>query len=462
MIKILLVEDQPIMMKLFKAQLERHQYVVDQAATFQSAAQKVEQGNYDVILLDLQLPDGNGIHLFDRHPEKLESRTIIITANATLSSAVEAIKKGAFNYLEKPIEEELLTTQVKKVVELNRLERRYQSIKTDVTSNYVFEDIVYGSGQMEEIIRRAKILAKTDNAILIQGETGVGKEVLSCSIHNYSLRKGEVFLPINCAAIPPELFESELFGFSKGAFTGAVNTYSGRFLQADKGTLFLDEIGELPLHIQAKLLRIMDEKVIYPLKSKKALKVNIRLISATNKNLSDEVNLKQFRSDLYYRLKEASLVIPPLRERPEDILELTRHFIRIYNNVYNKNITKVSKKAEKFLLNYSWKGNVRELKNTIKSIIPFKKNGTIDLDDLSHSIIEGKEMAEHRLLTLEEHEKKYILKVLKATNFNISQAANVLGINRPRLYRKIKHYQLFPKSPLNQAQSPIADGIEKR
>jgi transcriptional regulator with PAS, ATPase and Fis domain len=295
---------------------------------------------------------------------------------------------------------------------------------------------------MEDIVSRAKILAKTDNTVLIEGETGVGKEVVSQSIHNYSLRKDETFLPVNCASIPTELFESELFGFEKGAFTGAVKSYSGRFIQANNGTMFLDEIGELPLHIQAKLLRILDEKVIYQLKSKKALKINIRLIAASNKNLSDEVNLKEFRSDLYYRLKESSLVIPPLRERVEDILPLIRHFIRVYNHIYNKNVTKISKEAENYFLNYSWRGNVREVKNTIKSIIPFKKNNTIDLDDLSYSIIEGKEVGKKQLPTLEEHEKQYLFKVLRATGFNITRTAEVLGINRPRLYRKIKYFRL--------------------
>ena len=437
MIRILLVEDQPIMMKLLKAQLERHEFIVDQAATFQAAAQKIQSDNYDVILLDLQLPDGNGIELFDRYPGKMASRTIIITANVTVSSVVEAIKKGAFNYLEKPVDEELLAAQVRKIVELNRMERKYQSIKTEVTSNYLFEDIVHASKQMEEIIHRAKILAKTDNAILIQGETGVGKDVLSHSVHNYSLRSSEVFLPINCASIPPELFESELFGFAKGAFTGAVDSYSGRFLQANKGTLFLDEIGELPLHIQAKLLRILDEKVIYPLKSKKALTIDIRLISATNKDLGSEVNLKQFRGDLYYRLRESTIVIPPLRQRPEDILPLINHYIRIYNHIYNKNVVRISKRAENYFMTYSWRGNVRELKNTIKSIIPFKKNDTIDLDDLSYSAIEGKDIKDKRFLSLDEVEKKHILNVLQATNFNISQTAKILGLNRPRLYRKI-------------------------
>jgi len=442
MIKVLLVEDERIVREVLKFWLERHEFLVDQSTTLESATEKIEKGNYDVILLDLQLPDGNGIQLFDSHREKMTAKTIIVTANPTIPGVVGAIKKGALNYLEKPVEEELLIAQVKKIDELNGKERRYKSMKTEVTSNYVFEDIVYESRLMEDIITRAKVLAGTDNAILIQGETGVGKEVLSNSIHNCSPRKDEIFLPINCASIPQELFESELFGFAKGAFTGAVNSYSGRFIQADKGTLFLDEIGELPLHIQAKLLRILDEKVIYQLKSKAGLKVDIRLISATNKNLGDEVDLKQFRGDLYYRLKESSLVIPPIRERVEDILPLIRHFIRIYNQIYNKNVTKISKEAESYFLRYSWKGNVRELKNTIKSIIPFKKDNTINLDDLSYSIIEGKEMKAAQLATLEEHEKKYIHQVLKAANANITLAAKVLGINRPRLYRKIKQYQL--------------------
>lgn len=440
--KILLVEDQLHQRAILKAQLELHQFEVDEASNLLTAVEKLNREKYDVIILDLKLPDGNSIQLFDRCPEKLASRTIIITANATIPSVVEAIKKGAFNYLEKPVDEELLIAQVQKVGQLNQLQNGYQSLKKEVASNYTFDDIVYESTQMADLIDRARVLAQTDNTILVQGETGVGKEVIAQSIHNHSLRKIETFLPINCASIPGELFESELFGFEKGAFTGAVSSYSGRFAQANNGTLFLDEIGELPLSIQAKLLRILDEKVIYQLKSKKALRVNIRLIAATNRNLLEEVELKQFRDDLYYRLKESSLVIPPLRERMDDILPLIRHFIEVYNQIYNKNVTGISKEAENYFLNYPWKGNVRELKNTVKSIIPFKKNDTIDLEDLSYSIIEGKDADKKQLPPLEEHEKDYIHKVLKAAGFNISRAAEILGTNRPRLYRKIKYYRL--------------------
>jgi DNA-binding NtrC family response regulator len=440
--KILIVEDKELMRRILKIHLKPLGCNIDEASTLQEADQKIDRSSYEVILLDLMLPDGNALWLFEKYPQKMADRTIVITAKATIPDVVSAVKKGAFNYLEKPVDKELLLAQLLKIIELNRLTNGYKSLHTEITSDYAFENIIYESWQMEEIISRAKVLAKTNNAILIQGETGVGKEVLAHSIHNYSLRRGETFLPINCPSIPTELFESELFGFKKGAFTGAVDSYQGRFIQANKGTLFLDEIGELPLTIQAKLLRILDENLIYQLKSKKAVEIDVRLISATNKQLNDEVNLNQFRRDLYYRLKESTLMIAPLRERVEDILPLARHYIRIYNQIYNKNVTQLSRSAEKYFLNYSWKGNIRELKNTIKSIIPFKKNSTIDMDDLSYSIIDRKEMREEGFITLEEHEKNYILKVLNTTNFNISLTAEILGINRPRLYRKIKYYQL--------------------
>jgi DNA-binding NtrC family response regulator len=442
MIKILVVEDQDDFRELVRLQLEQQDFLVDEAVDLRTAAWKIEKGNYDVIILDVKLPDGNSIDLFDSHQSKLAAKTIIITANPSIPDVVHAVKKGAYNYLEKPIEEELLIAQVKKVVEFNQLKNNHQSLINEVASNFVFEDIIYESKAMEEVIERAKILSHTDNTILIQGETGSGKEVLAHSIHHRSKRNSEIFLPINCASIPTELFESELFGFEKGAFTGAVDSYSGRFIQANKGTLFLDEIGELPLNIQAKLLRILDERAIYRLKSKKSVKIDVRLIAATNRDLMQEVRSRQFRSDLYYRLKESALTIPPLREREEDILPLIRHFIQVYNRIYNKHVTKISKEAENYFLDYSWEGNVRELKNTVKSIIPFKTNNIIEMDDLSFSIIGGKESRQRKFPTLEEHENEYMRKVLKITGFNITRACEILEISRPRFYRRLKDLQL--------------------
>jgi two-component system response regulator AtoC len=441
-IKILIIEDEERLRKLMKVQLEVEGYRVDEAADLETAAWKTRQGHYDIFILDLILPDGNGISLLDKFPGKMVSRTIIITANPSIPGVVESIKKGAFNYLEKPIEPELLSTQIDQVIRINRLKNGHRTMTAELAANFTFDDIIQESKQMEVVISQAKILADTDNTILVQGETGSGKEVLSRAIHNHSSRKNNVFMPINCAAIPPELFESELFGFEKGAFTGAISNYCGRFIQADKGTLFLDEVGELPSDVQAKLLRILDERCIYRLKSAQPVPIDVRLIAATNKDLMQEVKAKQFRSDIYYRLQESTLTIPPLRERVEDILPLFRHFIRVYNQVFHKEVSHMGREAERLLLGHEWEGNVRELKNTVKSIIPFKTNDTIEVEDFSTTILGGTRRRENKLVTLKENELDYILKVLKITDFNITRSAGILGITRARLYRKISQLDL--------------------
>jgi len=437
-IRILLLEDQADMRELMQWQLEENGCTVDAVSDLKSAARKIDINPYDVFLMDVKLPDGSSISLFDRYQKELSGKTIIITASPSIPDVVNAIKKGAFNYLEKPVEEEMLMAQVRKISEINRLQHEHQAVIKEVAANFTFDDIIHQSTQMKEMVERARILAGTGNTILIQGETGVGKEVLSHSIHNASIRSKEIFLPINCASVPTELFETELFGFEKGAFTGAVDNYSGRFIQADKGTLFLDEIGEIPLHIQAKLLRILDERSIFRLKSKRSISIDVRLIAATNRNLKHEVKSKQFRDDLYYRLKESSITIPPLRERVEDIMPLIHHFIGVYNRIYKKNVTRISSDAENYFLNYRWEGNIRELKNAIKSIIPFKTDNTIRIDDLSFSIIDRQESRAPAILALEEVENRHVRKVLKLTDFNISRAAEILGVSRPRLYRKLK------------------------
>jgi len=441
-IKILIIEDEENLRKVMKLELETQGFRVDEAGDLRTAVWKTMQGTYDIFILDLILPDGSGINLLDKFPEKTVSRTIIITANTTVPSVVEAIKKGAYNYLEKPVEPKLLTTQINKIIEINRLKNGHRSMATEMAANFTFEDIIFESKQMEEVIARAKILAGTNNTILIQGETGVGKEVFSRAIHNHSCRKNNIFMPINCAAIPSELFESELFGYEKGAFTGAVSKYNGRFIQADKGTLFLDEIGELPLSIQAKLLRILDEPLIYRLKSQQPITIDVWLIAATNKDLVQEVKARQFRQDLYYRLQESTIIIPPLREREEDILPLFRHFIKVYNHVFHKEVSHISREAEYYLLNHRWEGNIRELKNTVKGIIPFKTTDTIELEELSAAVVGGAHNPKNKLVTLKEYENDYILKVLKITGFNITRAADILGITRARLYRKISNLDL--------------------
>ncbi len=445
MIRILLLEDEDAQREVLKVKLENRMFLVEEATNIETAAKKIEKKDYDIIILDLRLPDGHSIELLERFPEKLASKTVILTADSTVPSVVNAIQKGAVNYFEKPVRDDLLFAQIQKILEINNMRNQVQTLKSEVVPDFTFTNMIYESTRISEMVERAKILAATDTSILIQGETGVGKEVFSRAIHNGSLRKGKTFLPVNCASIPDELFESELFGFEKGAFTGAMGDYNGRFVQADQGTLFLDEIGELPLQVQAKLLRVLDERVIYRLKSKTPQPINVRLVTATNKNLDEEVRLKHFRSDLLYRLRESSLFIPPLRERIEDILPLMRHYINVYNGVYNKNVTKIAPQAEEYFLNYPWRGNVRELKNTVKSIIPFKNNNTIEMSDISLSIIEDSECENRNFQTLDEYEKDYIKKVLKVTGHNISRSAGILGISRPRLYHKIKDFKLEQK-----------------
>ncbi|MCP4151822.1 MAG: sigma-54-dependent Fis family transcriptional regulator [bacterium] len=445
MIKILLVEDQEYLRDVLIELLQQQQYHVDSAADLKTAAMMLEREYFDVIILDLKLPDGNSITLLEKYQDRLDSRTIIITANATVPSVVAAIKKGAANYLEKPIDKDLLIAQVEGIVRNNSRLNCHQNLLNEVVSNFSFNDIVYESKAMEAVVARAKILATTNNTILIDGETGCGKEVIAHSIRNGSPRKKNIFLPVNCASIPEQLFESELFGFEKGAFTGAESGYCGKFVLAEKGTLFLDEIGELPLHIQAKLLRVLDDRKIFPLKGQKSINTDVRLITATNRKLKQEVTLKQFRSDLYYRLMEASITIPPLRERAEDILPLIRHFINVYNHIFQKNVTRLSPGVEKHFLTYPWEGNVRELKNTIKSIIPFINNNRIDQEDLAYSLVDIAENNDNGVkmnLTMDKVEKDHIYKVLKLTNFNVLRSAELLGMHRSKLYRRMKEYGL--------------------
>lgn len=435
---ILLVEDDVALRGLLKAELEDGGYHVDDVGFFREAHGKMGSGAYTAVVLDLKLPDGNGLDLFEDYPDKLRNRTIVITANASIANAVEAIRKGAFNYVEKPFPEGLLNIQIRKIVELDSLRRSAGICKKEVAANFSFRDIICESSEMREVIDRAKVLSETDNTILIEGETGVGKEILSQSIHNGSRRQSNVFLPVNCAAIPPDLVESELFGFKRGAFTGATENYSGRFIQADKGTLFLDEIGDLPLHVQAKLLRVLDNGMVYQLKGGKPQRIDIRIIAATNKDLAAEIKAGCFRKDLYFRLQESVIYIPPLRERPDDIMPLFRDFLRTYNSIFNKKVDHVTTKAERFLVGHDWEGNVRELKNLLKSIVPFKNNDTIDINDVILPLKHHARAGGKKCKTLAEYGGEYVREVYHATGFNKRKALELLGISLPTLNKYLK------------------------
>lgn len=436
--KVLIIEDEIALRKSLKKLLELRKYQVDEAENFISAAKKICYYNYDIFLLDLKLPDGDGLQLLKRFKPKLEQRTIIMTAHATIPSAVDAIKSGAFYYLEKPLDEELLFIQMEKIIDLTQLMEKNLTLKKELITDHSSDDIIYESKQMGEIVSLAKKFAKTDDIVLVQGNTGVGKEIMAKFIHKNSKRKDKTFLPINCSSIPEQLFESELFGFKKGAFTGASENYSGRFIQADKGTLFLDEIGEIPMHLQAKLLRVLEDEEIYQLGNNKPQKIDVRVIAATNKDLWEEVRADQFRKDLYFRLKGTMVHIPPLSERIEDIIPLVWHYVSIFNNLFEKKITRITKEAKVYLKEYPWEGNVRELKNTIKSIFTFKNSNAITVKDLMLTLHVSEKETKNPCVALQEHELKYIKEVLEANQFNIKKTAKILDISRSRLYRKLK------------------------
>ena len=453
--KVLIIEDEIALRMSLQKLLELKKYQVDEAENFLSAAKKIRYYNYDIFLLDLKLPDGNGVQLLKKYKSKLEQKTIIMTAHATIPSAVDAIKSGAFYYLEKPLDEELLFIQMEKILDLTQLKEKNLSLKKELTSDHSSDEIIYESKQMAEIVSLVKKFARADDIVLIQGNTGVGKEIIAKFIHKNSKRKDKTFLPINCSSIPEQLFESELFGFKKGAFTGASENYSGRFIQADKGTLFLDEIGEIPMHLQAKLLRVLEDEEMYQLGNNKPQKVDVRVIAATNKDLWEEVRADQFRKDLYFRLKGTMVHIPPLSERKEDIIPLVWHYVSIFNNLFEKEITRITKEAETYLKDYPWEGNVRELKNTIKSIFTFKNSDAITIKDLMLTLHVTEREIKKTFVALQEHELKYIKEVLEANRFNIKKTAKILDISRSRLYRKLKLLDIDINEELN---SEIGNG----
>jgi len=322
------------------------------------------QRGYNIVLMDLKMPKISGIELMEKLKEISDGIFIFITAYGTIPSAVEAIKKGAFDYLTKPIDFENLLNVLKRAIEFYELKRENIRLKEELEYYEKEKAIVFKSKKMREIIEIAKEVAKTDATILLYGETGTGKEVIARFIHKESGRKGR-FVPINCSAIPETLLETELFGYEKGAFTGADKRKDGKVLWADNGTLFLDEIGDMPIIIQGKILRLLQDKCFERIGGLEKIEVDVRFIAATNQNLEEKIKEGKFREDLFYRLNVININIPPLRERKEDIIPLAKYFIDFYSKKYRKEIKEISEKALNSLLNYFWPGNVRELENVI-------------------------------------------------------------------------------------------------
>ncbi len=444
--KILVVDDEEDILNILKFLLEKEGYGVDTAPNGEEALKKIEKDYYDVVLTDLRMPGIDGMTVLEKTKElRPSTEVVIMTAYASIESAVEAIKKGASDYIVKPFINEDLKMRIKRIIEHRNLQREVEILKYQL-SQKVAGDIFFGtSPQMQEILKLLEKIIPTKSTVLILGESGTGKGVLAEFIHYNSPRKDKPFISINCSAIPENLLESELFGYKKGAFTGAINDKKGLIELANGGTLFLDEIGDMPLNLQAKILKFLESGEFIPLGDTAKKQVDVRVIAATNKDLETLIREGKFREDLYYRLNVIEIKIPPLRERKEDIPALTYFFIDKLSKVHDKNIKGITNEALSCLINYEWPGNVRELKNVIERAIILVTGEYITLNELPERIkkerstpFTSKSLKE----ALEEFEKNIILNTLRQCSNNKEEAAKLLGIDLATLYRKLKKYQI--------------------
>ncbi|MFN3977148.1 MAG: sigma-54-dependent transcriptional regulator [Sulfurihydrogenibium azorense] len=437
MFKVLLIDDEESILKIIKTVLTKEGYEVDTAKSKSEALTKLNTNSYNLILSDYLLEDGTGIEILEDFRKK-DSITpfIIITAYGSINGAVEAVKKGANHYIPKPIDTDNL-------IKLIQFYKEKQSNPFEVEE---FEGIVGKSKKMRELFNEIEIVSKSESYILIEGESGTGKELVAKAIHKRSRRANHPFVPINCSAIPSELFENELFGHEKGAYTGAASREIGKIELAGEGTLFLDEIGEMPLFMQAKLLRVLQEKEFYRVGGTSLIKMRCRVISATNRNLEEMIENKEFREDLFYRINVIHLKIPPLRERKEDIPLLVKRFIEKFSKINNKNIYDIDEEALEILMEYDWPGNVRQLENIIERAVVLCQGEIITSQHLPQRIKEKPLVSKINLeksLNLYEIEKNIILKVLQEENFNQTKAAQRLGISRKQLRTKMKNFGLL-------------------
>jgi two-component system response regulator HydG len=447
-IRVLVVDDEPHAQAVAES-LERVGYDCTVAAGGREALRLIEEQNFDIIITDLIMADVGGLEVLAKAKQELpDAEVVILTGHGTIKTAVTAMQAGATTYLTKPLDINELRTVVDKASQSQRLARSNQELRRQLDEKFGFEGVIGNSPLMHAAVARMKQIAPTSATVLITGESGTGKELVAKALHINSPRRNKPFVPLNCAALSENILESELFGHVKGAFTGADRDRKGRFEHANGGTLFLDEVGDIPIATQVKLLRTLESGEIVRMGSNEPIKVNVRIISATNRDLGAAVAKGTFRQDLYHRLKVVSIALPPLRSRREDIPLLTDHFLKEFSASHGKPIKGISPAARKALMTYSWPGNVRELKNTIESMVVIDSDGLLDLDDLTEDVLTAAQtsgetnVAASQLVgqSLDEIEKHYILATLKMTNGNREEAARILGIGERTLYRKLKEY----------------------
>jgi DNA-binding NtrC family response regulator len=444
--KILTVDDEKNILRLVATTLKNEQYDVATAQSAEEAIEKFGRNGFDLVITDLKLPGQSGLDLLSYvKAQEPDLPVIMITAFGTIENAVEAMKKGAFNYLTKPVNADELLTVVREAVEKYELKRENRSLKSELRQKYSFGNIIGKSAAIQEVFDTIRMVSRTQSSVLIIGESGTGKELVARAIHYESERAERPFVTIDCATIPPEIMESELFGHEKGAFTGAHERKTGLLERADNGTVFLDEIGELDLQLQKKLLRFLQEREILRVGGTARIKLNVRIVAATNKDLELEVREKRFREDLYYRLNVVAIKMPPLRERKDDIPLLAQHFLEKLNRIEGRMISGFEDTAAEAMLAYDWPGNVRELENAIERAYILSPTITIGLKHLPTKVaaLARGERGPVDEMNLLETEKRLILRALTNVSWNQSKAAEVLGITRKQLRTKMKNFGLL-------------------
>lgn len=433
---ILIVDDEKIVRESLRDWLENVGYKVIIAESGEAALKIIKRRKIKIMLADLVMPGMDGITLMKEARKIVPSiSTVIITAYGSIQTAIDATREGAHDYVEKPFCPEKVELLIRNMVEHQELLDENILLRQKIEDKFMFEGIIAKSSKMIKIFELIKIVAPSSATVLINGKTGTGKEVVARAIHHQSPRRDKPFIATSCAALPESLLESEIFGHEKGSFTGAVERKKGKFEAADLGTLFLDEIGEINANTQIHLLRALEEKKITRVGGNEEISVDVRVIAATNKNLKTLVQEGTFREDLYYRLNVVTLELPPLCERPEDILPLAEFFLKKFSEENKKNIKNISPEVMEFMMNYSWPGNVRELENMIERGVILSKTKAISLNEIPQDICLPSASDEK---TIHAVTNNHILKVLEETEGNITEAAKILGIQRMTLYNKMK------------------------
>ncbi|HEX8459092.1 MAG TPA: sigma-54 dependent transcriptional regulator [Pyrinomonadaceae bacterium] len=451
-VRILVIDDESSITGALQVILEEQGYEVHTAASMAEAERLLAGGRaFDLVFTDLRLPDTNGMEVLNRiKAENPDTEVILMTAHGSLDIAISAIKRGAYYYVEKPFTPDEIVMLTERALQFAGIKQENRVLKSTLAAG---EKEVYGmigrSPQMRQIYETIRATAPSEASVLIEGESGTGKELIATAIHLQSKRAARPFIRINCAAFPPDLIESELFGYKRGAFTGADRDKRGLIEAAATGTLLLDEIAEMPAHLQAKLLRVLQERKLRRLGDEQEIGVDFRLVSSTNRNTLQATREGLLREDLYFRISTVKITVPPLRERPDDLLPLADHFLQRYGAQYQKQIRGISQPAQSLLMRYDWPGNIRELESVIERAVLFCQEEQLTVESLPEHLrpADGAPGQAKCLipphLTLEEIEREAIAQTLERTGGNVKKTAQILDVHRPTLYRKLKRFKLI-------------------